>query len=249
MRGRVRVSYPDRMSPVIDTTQMYLRTVYELLEEGVTPLRARIAERMQHSGPTVSQTVSRMERDGLLTVHEDRRILLSDKGKYLAVQVMRRHRLAERLLVDVLGVPWSEAHEEACKWEHVISDRVENRLVVLLEDPDVSVYGTPIPHMEDCVDLSISRFREGAEPLSFVIDPAGPVRVRLIRIGEFLQRDMETLEALADAEILPGSELEATCDPTCLTLLTSTHRCRLDADWAEQLYVTPLPPATAAYVE
>jgi len=232
-----RVGYPVGMSPVIDTTEMYLRTVYELLEEGVTPLRARIAERMQHSGPTVSQTVSRMERDGLLTVHEDRRILLSDKGEHLAVQVMRRHRLAERLLVDVLGVPWTEAHEEACKWEHVISDRVEDRLVALLKDPDVSVYGTPIPHLKDSVEVSIARFRAGAEPLSFVIEPEGVVAVRLVSIGEYLQRDQETLDALSEAEILPGAELEATCDPTCLTLLTPTHECRLDADWAEQLFV------------
>ena len=235
--GRVSWAILKGMSPVIDTTEMYLRTVYELLEEGVTPLRARIAERMQHSGPTVSQTVSRMERDGLLVVHEDRRILLTDKGEHIAVQVMRRHRLAERLLVDVLGVDWSEAHEEACKWEHVISEKVEDRLVALLEDPDVSVYGTPIPHLKDSVEVSISRFRAGAEPLSFVIDPTGSVSVVLVRIGEYLQRDMESLKALADAQIFPGAALEATCDPTCLTLLTPTHECRLDADWAEQLFV------------
>jgi len=235
--GKTPVGYPEGMSPVIDTTEMYLRTVYELLEEGVTPLRARIAERMQHSGPTVSQTVSRMERDGLLVVHEDRRILLTDKGEHIAVQVMRRHRLAERLLVDVLGIDWSEAHEEACKWEHVISNRVEDRLVAVLKDPDVSVYGTPIPHLKDSAETSIARFRAGVEPLSFVIQPMGSVNVGLVRIGEYLQRDMETLKALEDAEIFPGVTLEATCDPTCLTLLTPTHECRLDADWAEQLFV------------
>jgi len=234
------VGYPVGMSPVIDTTEMYLRTVYELMEEGVTPLRARIAERMQHSGPTVSQTVSRMERDHLLTVHEDRRILLSDKGEQIAVQVMRRHRLAELLLVDVLGIDWAQAHEEACKWEHVISARVEDRLVVLLKDPDVSVYGTPIPHLKDSVAVSISRFRDGVEPLSFLIDPQGPVAVQLVRIGEYLQRDMDSLQALADAQILPGTQIEAICDPTCLTLSTTTHKCRLDADWAEQLFVIPL---------
>jgi len=225
------------MSPVIDTTEMYLRTVYELLEEGVTPLRARIAERMQHSGPTVSQTVSRMERDGLLQVHEDRRILLSDKGERIAAQVMRRHRLAERLLVDVIGMGWAEAHEEACKWEHVISDKVEDRLVDLLHDPQVSVYGTPIPRVQDDVSVSIARFRAGAEPLSFIVGPGQSAKVRLVRIGEFLQRDVESLNAFAQAGILPGAEVEATCNPTCLTLIASTHECRLDADWAEQLFV------------
>jgi DtxR family Mn-dependent transcriptional regulator len=228
------------MSHVIDTTEMYLRTIYELLEEGVTPLRARIAERMQHSGPTVSQTVSRMERDGLLTVHDDRRILLSDKGEQLAMQVMRRHRLAERLLVDVIGLAWAEAHDEACKWEHVMGDRVETRLISLLRHPDVSVYGTPIPRPSDTADQAIRRFRAGAEPLAFVIEPGRAVAVRLMRIGEFLQRDADTLQVLADAGIGPGTDVEATCDPTCLRLLTPAEECRLDADWAEQLFVARL---------
>ncbi|MDR0489486.1 MAG: dihydrofolate reductase [Propionibacteriaceae bacterium] len=228
------------MSSVIDTTEMYLRTVYELLEEGVTPLRARIAERMQHSGPTVSQTVSRMERDGLLTVHEDRRILLSEKGEEVAARVMRRHRLAERLLVDVIGLSWAEAHDEACKWEHVIGNRVETQLVALLKDPDVSVYGTPVPRVNEPVKDSITRFLEGAEVLSSIIEPEVTSRVRLIRIGEFLQRDTETLAVLDDAGIQPGTDLQATCDPTCLTLLTATHECCLDADWADQLFVARL---------
>ena len=228
------------MSSVIDTTEMYLRTVYELLEEGVTPLRARIAERMQHSGPTVSQTVSRMERDGLLTVHGDRRILLSEKGEHLAIQVMRRHRLAERLLVDVIGLSWAEAHEEACKWEHVIGEPVEAKLVTLLEDPDVSIYGTPIPRLGESVEASIRRFLEGVEVLAYVLQPGEKVSVRLIRIGEFLQRDTETLAALDCAGITPGVEIQAVCDPTCLTLLTDTHECCLDADWAEQLFVSRL---------
>lgn len=92
------------MSDLIDTTEMYLRTLYELLEEGVPLMRARIAERLHQSGPTVSQTVARMERDGLLTVHEDRHIELSEVGFELAENVMRKHRLAERLLTDVIGL-------------------------------------------------------------------------------------------------------------------------------------------------
>ncbi|MCL2470285.1 MAG: metal-dependent transcriptional regulator [Propionibacteriaceae bacterium] len=228
------------MSPVIDTTEMYLRTVFELLEEGVTPLRARIAERMQHSGPTVSQTVSRMERDGLLTVHDDRRILLSAEGEDLAIQVMRRHRLAERLLVDVIKVPWAEAHNEACKWEHVISGTVEPLLVDLLHDPQVSVYGTPIPRVGDTVESAIAHFRTDAVPLSSPLDSQATAAGRLIRIGEYLQRDTDTLQVLFDAGILPGAEIEATCDPTCLTLLTPTYECRLDADWAEQLFISPV---------
>ncbi|HWD83073.1 MAG TPA: metal-dependent transcriptional regulator, partial [Kribbella sp.] len=100
------------MSDLIDTTEMYLRTVYELEEEGIVPLRARIAERLHQSGPTVSQTVARMERDGLIKVEGDRHLELTDVGRKQAVRVMRKHRLAERLLVDVIGLEWEDVHAE-----------------------------------------------------------------------------------------------------------------------------------------
>jgi len=99
---------------LIDTTEMYLRTIFELEEEGVTPLRARIAERLGQTGPTVSQTVARMERDGLVHVLGDRQLSLSDVGRTLATRVMRKHRLAECLLVGVIKLPWEEVHIEAC---------------------------------------------------------------------------------------------------------------------------------------
>src|SRR5680860_649161 len=92
------------VTDLIDTTEMYLRTIFELEEEGIVPLRARIAERLGHSGPTVSQTVARMERDGLLSLAGDRHLLLSVEGRQIATRVMRKHRLAERLLLDVIGL-------------------------------------------------------------------------------------------------------------------------------------------------
>src|SRR5256884_7356858 len=105
------------VSELIDTTEMYLRTVYELEEEGIVPLRARIAERLHQSGPTVSQTVSRMERDGLLTIVDQRHLSLTEQGPAYAVAVMRKHRLAELLLVNVIGLPYEEAHDAACRSE------------------------------------------------------------------------------------------------------------------------------------
>src|SRR3954469_12400115 len=127
---------------------MYLRTILELEEEGVPPLRARIAERLHQSGPTVSQTVARMERDGLLTVENDRHLLLTEEGRVAAVAVMRKHRLAELLLVNVIGMPYEEDHEEACRWEHVMSDSVERKVYELLNRPTRSPYGNPIPGLE-----------------------------------------------------------------------------------------------------
>jgi DtxR family transcriptional regulator, Mn-dependent transcriptional regulator len=134
---------------LIDTTEMYLRTVFELEEEGIVPLRARIAERLSQSGPTVSQTVARMERDGLLHVAGDRQLALSDTGRTLATRVMRKHRLAECLLVSVIKLPWEEVHIEACRWEHVISESVERRLFELLGHPDRCPHGNLIPGLEE----------------------------------------------------------------------------------------------------
>ena len=136
------------MNDLIDTTEMYLRTIFELEEEGIVPLRARIAERLHQSGPTVSQTVARMERDGLLTVEGDRHLQLSDEGRRLATAVMRKHRLAECLLVDVIGLDYADVHEEACRWEHVMSEAVERKLLTLLGNPSVSPFGNPIPGLE-----------------------------------------------------------------------------------------------------
>ena len=191
------------MSDLIDTTEMYLRTIYELVEEGITPLRARIAERLHQSGPTVSQTVARMERDGLVTVEGDRHLELTDEGTRLATRVMRKHRLAERLLVDVIGLEWEHVHAEACRWEHVMSEAVEKRLLAILDNPSESPYGNPIPGPEELGVGKAEDFRAGLVPLSEVAG-AQPVTVRVRRIGEPVQVDHEALALLTAAGLLPG---------------------------------------------
>ncbi|CAM5331536.1 HTH dtxR-type domain-containing protein OS=Streptomyces fumanus OX=67302 GN=GCM10018772_19510 PE=3 SV=1 [Streptomyces fumanus] len=137
------------MSRLIDPTERYLRTVLELEEEGVVPLRARIAERLGRSGPTVSQTVARMARDGLLRVAGDRRLELTPEGRRLATRVLRKHRLAECLLIDVIGLAREEAHAEACRWEHVLGEAAERRVYELLDRPARSPYGRPIPGLAE----------------------------------------------------------------------------------------------------
>lgn len=130
---------------LIDTTEMYLKTVYELEEEGIPALRARIVERLGQSGPTVSETVARLERDGLLRIGAGRQIQFTDEGYKRAKAVMRRHRLAERLLLDVIGLDWADVHTEACRWEHVVSDKVATKIASLLNDPQADAFGNPIP--------------------------------------------------------------------------------------------------------
>ena len=185
------------MSELIDTTEMYLRTIFELQEEGVEPLRARIGERLDQSGPTVSETVSRMQRDGLIELVNGRLLEFSPEGKRLAEQVMRRHRLAECMLVEVLKVPLSEVHEEACKWEHVISDGIEQRILDLLGRPTHSPFGNPIPGVSAEVDLS------GAGKFQNLVEIKS-AKIEIKRIAEPLQHDESVFQELVAAGIRIG---------------------------------------------
>jgi DtxR family Mn-dependent transcriptional regulator len=213
------------MNDLVDTTEMYLRTIYDLEEEGVVPLRARIAERLEQSGPTVSQTVSRMERDGLLKVAGDRHLELTDKGRRLAISVMRKHRLAERLLVDVIGLPWEEVHAEACRWEHVMSEDVERRLVQVLDNPTVSPFGNPIP---------------GLALLGLTDAPGGPSHTGLVRLTELpvgdsvavvvrqltehVQGDVALISRLKEAGVVPNARvLVCTGLDGDVTIMVSGH--------------------------
>ncbi|HJF15750.1 MAG TPA: metal-dependent transcriptional regulator [Enteractinococcus helveticum] len=197
------------MADLIDTTEMYLRTIYELMEEGIAPLRARIAERLDHSGPTVSQTVARMERDGLLHVAPDRKLEFTDEGLKAAATVMRKHRLAERLLADVIGLDWPYVHDEACRWEHVMSDQVEARLMDLLHSPSNSPFGNQIPLLEELGGPATGldpQLYEG-EPLTVALEKAGTFEVKVLT--EAIQTDPELLTQFAAAGIQPGATLIA----------------------------------------
>jgi DtxR family Mn-dependent transcriptional regulator len=194
------------VTDLIDTTEMYLRTIFELEEEGTVPLRARIAERLGHSGPTVSQTVARMERDGLLSVEGDRHIELSEQGRRLATRVMRKHRLAERLLLDVVGLEWEYVHDEACRWEHVMSERVERKILALLGEHRESPYGNPIPGLDELGEQPNENFRLGVSSLVELADE-GPRVVTVRRIGEPAQVEPEALNLLTHAGLMPGQRV------------------------------------------
>lgn len=194
------------MTDLIDTTEMYLRTILELEEEDITPLRARISERLGHSGPTVSQTIGRMERDGLVVVSEDRTLELTDAGRQKAVDVMRKHRLAERLLSDVIGLDWAYVHEEACRWEHVMSELVERRLLELLDHPTESPYGNPIPGLDQLGDVPAHTFEQGVVGLVRALEAAGgPITGTVRRLAEPVQVEPELLAQLRDAGVMPGA--------------------------------------------
>ena len=226
------------VSELIDTTEMYLRTVFELEEEGVVPLRARIAERLGQSGPTVSQTVARMERDGLLTVEGDRHLELSPRGRSLATRVMRKHRLAECMLVQVIGLDWELVHEEACRWEHVMSEAVERRLVEVLGHPTESPFGNPIPGMaelgagEDALD-------DGADLATLdtvEIDGAAPIVVR--RLAEPLQSDTGLMSRLRRAGVRPGATVTVVRSSGGLLVGSGGESTEITVEVASHVFVT-----------
>jgi DtxR family Mn-dependent transcriptional regulator len=207
----------------------YLEAIHELEEEGTQVIQARLAERVGHSAPAVSETIRRLKAEGYLTV-EDRAVRLTPAGRERAESVVRKHRLAERLLTDIIGLPWHKAHLEACRWEHVISDEVEKRLVALLGNPQTCPHGNPIPG-------------SGVRPRGKLVALSslrGGEHVRLERVTEQVEIDLAALAYLSEAGFIPGSDARVTGrgpDGT-LTLDVGEHTIALGPTLADQLYVS-----------
>lgn len=226
------------MTDLIDTTEMYLRTILELEEENIVALRARIAERLRHSGPTVSQTVGRMERDGLVVVSGNRHLELTELGRRRATEVMRKHRLAERLLSDVIGLDWAYVHEEACRWEHVMSERVERRLYELLGHPTESPYGNPIPGLESLGGAPAELFHHGVTNLVAAVAAVEPgTKLKLVRLAEPVQVEPELLGQLDEAGLRPGAIMSAEVVAGYISVRVPGYEGALE-----------LPPEVAAHV-
>jgi DtxR family transcriptional regulator, Mn-dependent transcriptional regulator len=206
----------------------YLEAIHELDEEGTPVIQARLVERLQHAAPSVSEMVGRLRTDGYVTV-KGRTIQLTAKGRGRAESVVRKHRLAERLLTDIIGLEWHKAHDEACRWEHVISDEVEARLVELLGHPTTCPHGNPIP---------------GTPALDHdqhaLVDSEPGDHVRLERVTEKVEIDAESLTYLSHHGFVPGaSALVRTKAPDgTLTLeLDADGTIALGPGLAAQLFV------------
>src|SRR3954462_12940621 len=171
----------------------YLEAIHELGEEGSQVIQARLAERLGHSAPTVSEMVRRLRDEGYLEL-ERRVITLTQQGQQRAESVVRKHRLAERLLTDVIGLPWHKAHVEAGRWEHVISDEVEGLLTTLLDNPTTCPHGNPIPGT-----------LRGTERLVQLTTSEPGEHVRLARITEQVEIDLDSLTYLSAHGFVPGS--------------------------------------------
>jgi DtxR family Mn-dependent transcriptional regulator len=217
------------MAEMHDTTEEYLESILAIEEEGVVPMRARLVERLGLSAAAVSETIGRLSDHGYVELLGDRSLHLTDKGRRLATTVVRRHRLAERLLVDVIGLEWEKVHREADRWEHAISSDVEEKLVLLLGDPATCPHGNPIPGSKHHASSAATVALATREP--------GPVVVR--RVNERLEIDDEGIRLLAAARMMPG------CAATVIenvdgsvTLDTETGQHTLPRRVAENLYVS-----------
>jgi DtxR family Mn-dependent transcriptional regulator len=219
-----------------DATEEYLVNILEVEEEGTKVMRARLVERLGVSATAVSETVGRLEGQGYVELQDDRSVQLTKKGRDLATTVMRRHRLAERLLIDVIGLEWEKVHREADRWEHVISDDVEEKLVALLGDPATCPHGNPIPGTKRPVREIATR------PLTQVGEGDDIV---VVRISEKLELSESGLALVAQARLMPGCKAQVTPDGQestdasgAVRVRTASGQFTIPLEVAEHLHVS-----------
>jgi DtxR family Mn-dependent transcriptional regulator len=206
----------------------YLESIHELGEEGIVPIQARLAERLGHSAPAVSEMIRRLREAGYVSGN-GRSLTLTDLGKSKAESVVRKHRLAERLLTDIIGLPWDKAHLEAGRWEHVISDEVEARLVEVLGHPTTCPHGNPIPGSGAGIpELVLLATRRQGE------------HIRLERVTEHIEIDQSSLEYLSSHGFIPGTEatIASRAPDGTLILDMGSTTIVLGPALSEQLFVT-----------
>ena len=176
----------------------YLEAIYEMREEAIPTVQARLADWMGMSRASVSEHVKRLIGDGLL-VTEGRTLGFTSEGEALARTLVRRHRLAEHLLIRVIGLPWHQAHQEAERWERVISAQVEARLVDILQDPATCPHGNPIPGSSHTVDYRrLVQLKD--------IDPGGQAVLR--RLTEDLELELAVMRFLEESGLMPGARIQ-----------------------------------------
>ena len=221
------------MVPAEHPAAAYLEALYEMGEEGIPLVQARLAGWLGVSAASASEAVKRLVRDGLV-VNEGRRLAFTEAGRRLAESLVRRHRLVEHFLIRILGLPWHRAHEEAVRWEKVVSDEVEARFVELLGDPATCPHGNPIPGAASPVDLSgLVRLRD--------VRPGS--RVVLRRLTEDLELDLEVMRFLEESGLVPGAEIEvrSVAPDGAFALRVGDREVALGAHLSDNLWVEPAP--------
>jgi DtxR family Mn-dependent transcriptional regulator len=214
------------------TAQDYLEALYEMAEEGLPTQQARMAEWLDVSAASVSEAIARLTRRGMVRTGPDRRIEFTPDGEDAARALVRRHRLAERFLVEVVGLPWHLAHEEASRWGHVISQRVEDRFVEVLGDPGSCVHGNPIPG---------SANEERVDDLMALQDLEPGRAAFLVRLTEDLELELDVMRYFEETGLMPGARLRvlAVAPDGTRTLEVAGDKVALGPHLADNLWVRP----------
>ena len=212
--------------------QEYLEALYEMAEEGIPTVQARLAEWAGVSAASVSEAIKRLTERGLVATGTDRRVTFTPDGEAAARALVRRHRLAERFLVDVVGLPWHLAHEEATEWGRVISDQVEERFVALLDDPGTCVHGNPIPGSSHAPDQAALRPLHQIQP---------GTKARLERLTEDLELDLDVMRFFEGSGLMPGADLTvmSVAPDGTMTLEIGGEKVGLGSHLADNLWVRP----------
>jgi DtxR family Mn-dependent transcriptional regulator len=197
-----------RAGATTDTTEEYLETIYNLTMEGDVVIGARLAERFRVAPPTVTEMLQRLVRAGYVTMDSRRHVTLTPAGTELAEAVLRRHRLTERFLVDMLGMQWHEVHEEACRLEHRISGAVEAHVVAALGHPTTCPHGNPIPGYVPSARTYLAD--HGACRLSDA-EPGRPVSI--LCVSEVVEDEEELICYLHERGLTPGTTLSLAGTP------------------------------------
>ncbi|ODU05473.1 MAG: hypothetical protein ABS81_07495 [Pseudonocardia sp. SCN 72-86] len=229
--------------------------MYELEEEeeeGAVPTRRALQARLRVTRSAICQQVVRLERDGLVELSAADRIRLTEPGRAAAVRIIRKHRLVERLLVDIIGLDWELSHAEATRWQHVVSDAVERKLVMILDAPEVSPFGNPIPGLDQLTSGPLGRPDDlrGTRPLIRLDDFArrGGGRASIAQLFERIQADRVQLSRLRRAGVVPGGIVDVR--PEGLDRVDIAARLEtvvLDAAGARSVIVAPYDPQVAGH--
>jgi DtxR family transcriptional regulator, Mn-dependent transcriptional regulator len=222
------------------TVEEYLETIYNLSMEDEIVIGARLAERFQVSAPTVTEMLKRLVRDGYIEMNSKRQVTLTEVGNQAAEAVLRRHRLTERFLVDMLGMQWHEVHEEACRLEHFISGAVESRVIASLNNPTTCPHGNPIPgsvpnarsYLKDRHAVRLSSVAKGT-------------KVTILCISEVVEDEEALIFYLHQKGLTPGTQLtvvtqnrDSEQEKEGVTLQVSERQISIRHSVAAKLWVT-----------
>ena len=216
----------------------YLAAIYNMQMEGEPVIGARLADLFKVKAPTVTQTIHRLEKQNLVVVDEHKRLGLTDEGRAAAEALLRRHRLSERFLVDVMGMQWHEVHEEAERLEHVISPAFEARMLAQLDNPTTCPHGNPIPGLVDAPDFLR---RQHARRLDAAA-PGQPLVV--LTISEVVEDEEGLITLLHGKGLTPGTALVVAERPSDQTLVVRVdgRRVELERDVAHMVWVRAEEP-------